>query len=304
MRIALVINPQSLPRRTGLAALNPFGRERFENRLAREIEEIVDGEVKVYHGAESLDEVPDHVVVYGGDGTVMRVYNRLLAMTDIAPPILLVGGGSGNYWARNLGIQAMGRKSRLALLKNGSTRSFPLIRVDYDGIMSPHDVSYTDSFGVGDLASWIHEAETIKDGWKSSQKATPLERATSIFLSYALAGAEYLATLKREYTIIADEEYASIHGSVLPLVGLGIKIYHPQGGFAVQSTPLGPKAHLTTLVEMAGHIVGLGDEEVRQELTFSTQGKVPLHFNGSPFVYEGERITLTYEPDRVRFYCP
>ena len=304
MKTALVINPHSLPQRSGLSRLNPFAKERFERRLAREIEEIIDDEVTVYLGAETIDEVPDRVVVYGGDGTVMRVYNRLLEMTGSAPPILLIGGGSGTYWTRNLGIQMMGRKKRIGLLRDGTVKSFPLIRVEYDGVMSPHDVRYVDSFGLGDLAAWIHEAETKKGEWGGSKRDTPLERATTIFLSYVLAGADYIAGVKREYRITTDEESATIHGAILPLVGLGIKIYSPKDGFAVQSTPLGPKAHLTTLIEMAGHVVGLGNEKTLRELEIATEGIVPMHFNGSPFTYEGKGIRLTYEPDKIRFFCP
>lgn len=302
MKTALIINPHSRPKRTLADKLTR--RESVESELARHIEEVTGGEVTIYHGAETLDEVPDQVVVYGGDGSVMMAYNQLLRMTDRAPPILIAGGGSGTYWTRNLGIQTMRPKDRIALLKDGKTKSFPLIKVEYDGVMSPHDVSYADSFGLGDLASWIHDAEMKKGEWKSSQKKTPLERATYIFLSYVLAGADYLAKLKREYRITAEEEFATIHGSILPLVGLGIRIYNPGDGFAVQSTPIGPNAHLTTLVDMAGRIVGLGDEKVTRELAIATEGTVPVHFNGSPFVYEGERIKLTYEPDKVTFFCP
>ncbi len=304
MKTALVINPHSRPNKSRLGKIRR--KERFEHRLVRQIEDIIDTEVKVYHGAEMLDEVPDRVVVYGGDGTVMMVYNQLLTMTDNTPPILLVGGGSGTYWTRNLGIHTLKQKKRLELLKTGGVKSFPLIKVEYNGIMAPHEVCYVDSFGVGDLCTWIHEAETIKGEWGSSKKTTKIERATYIFLSYALAGKEYLAKLEREYTLNSNqEEFATIHGSILPLVGLGVKVYSPgEDGFAVQSTPLGPNAHLTTLVEMAGHVVGLGDEEVMQELSIATEGLVPMHFNGSPFTYEGDHIKLTYEPDKVNFFCP
>lgn len=303
MKTALIINPVSQPKGTRLSRLNPFGKERFDKKLAQEIEELTDSEVTLYEEVETLEEVPDQVVIYGGDGSIMRVYNHLLTMTDQTPPILIVGGGSGTYWSHNLGIQTMRRKDRIALLENGCTKSFPLIRVEYDGTLSPHDVTYVDSFGMGDFASWIHSAETIKEDLKGSQKNTAVERAAYILLSYIFAGANYFTNLEHEYEIKAGEEYATIHGSTLPVVGLGIKIYNPEDGFSVHSTTTGPNAHLTSLVELAEHLVGKGNEEIKRELTISTQGKVPIHFNGTPFIYEGESIKLTYEPDKVKFIC-
>ncbi|MBS3164111.1 hypothetical protein J4439_01635 [Candidatus Woesearchaeota archaeon] len=302
MRTALVLNPHARPKEGLLDPL--LGREELEKHLVRKIRETLDTDVTVCHGAEHLKELPDQVVVYGGDGSIMTTYNQLLSMAQQTPPILIVGGGSGTYWLHNLGMQGMAMDDRIRLLEDGPTKDYPLIRVTYDGTLSPHDVSYADSFGLGDVASWVHVGEALKGRWKSSQMRTPMERSAMIFFSYALAGADYVARLEHDYKIRTDEECASIHGSVLPLIGLGVKLYSPEGGFAVQATPRVPNAHIIALLQSAGQMVGRGNEEVKRELTLTTRGKVPVHFNGTPFLYEGKRMQLTYEPGKVRFICP
>jgi len=294
MNTGIVINPHSMPKEEG---------EKLVHSLEHQIKKIIDTDISVYHGAEEIDEIPDQIVLYGGDGSVMMTYNQILSKVERTPPILVAGGGSGTYWLHNLRTNGMSLQERLELLSTGTTKSFGIIKVEYDGTLSPHAIGYADSFGIGSAAQLTFDAETMKARWKSSSRKSSLARSSLILLSYMLAGARQF-TRRRHYEITGSQELASMHGSTLQKVGLGVNLYRPENGFSVVSTKANPIAGFMSVLQTTGQVIGLRSEEVKQEIELVVKGKVPMHFNGSPFEYSGGTLKLTYEPDKLVFTCP
>lgn len=83
---------------------------------------------------EMLDDASmagrDGVVAAGGDGTVFHVLNALCRLpAERRPPLGILPVGTGNAFARDLGLQPGDWSKGLALLASGTTRRVDLVRV-------------------------------------------------------------------------------------------------------------------------------------------------------------------------------
>ncbi|WP_330473274.1 diacylglycerol kinase [Terrabacter sp. C0L_2] len=129
-RVALIVNPTA-----GKGAGRALGAEAL--RLLREAgHEVVDVSGSDYQQARTqarqvVSDGVDTVVVVGGDGMVHLGVN-LCAATSAR--LAVVAAGTGNDFARNLGLPVRDVPAAVALLTEGSTRRVDLGRVS-DGVV-------------------------------------------------------------------------------------------------------------------------------------------------------------------------
>ena len=126
-RVALIVNPTA-----GKGAGRVIGEQ--AGRLLREAgHEVVDVSGRDYAEARSrarevIDEGVDVVAVVGGDGMVHLGVNLC---GGTATRLAVVAAGTGNDFARNLGLPVRDAGAAVALLDEGCTRQIDLGRVSH-----------------------------------------------------------------------------------------------------------------------------------------------------------------------------
>ena len=126
-RVALIVNPTA-----GKGAGRVIGEQ--AGRLLREAgHEVVDVSGRDYAEARSrarevIDEGVDVVAVVGGDGMVHLGVNLC---GGTATRLAVVAAGTGNDFARNLGLPVRDAGAAVALLDEGRTRQIDLGRVSH-----------------------------------------------------------------------------------------------------------------------------------------------------------------------------
>ncbi|MEV0387502.1 diacylglycerol kinase family protein [Nonomuraea sp. NPDC050643] len=112
----------------------------------------------------ALDEHPDHdPVALGGDGTLHRVVEALVARGETARPVGVIPMGTGNDLARTLGIPLDPHEAALVVLR-GAERPLDLLVDDQGGI-----VLNAVHVGVGAMAS--QEAVPLKPALRKAAYA-------------------------------------------------------------------------------------------------------------------------------------
>ena len=129
----------------------------------------------------------DTIVAVGGDGLIHEVANGLMSLPhDDRPALAVIPMGSGNDFARTLGLRRNDAKGALEQLRRGRRRTIDLGRVSTDAGTSAHFVQ-TLSFGL-DAAIALDTTRRRASG--------SLQRGSGLFVS---SGLRIMATASRGY---------------------------------------------------------------------------------------------------------
>ena len=244
------------------------------------------GNLRSVLAKRELAEV-DGVVAAGGDGTVFEVLNGLMAhRPEARPPLGVVPLGTGNAFARDLGLPAGDWQSALALIVRGACRPIDVGQVDCaDGRLFFLNIA-----GIGFVVAGAMTASRLKAIGKSA---------------YTLAA--LWQTLKLQSSLLRIE----IDGHMIEQDNLFAEISNSR--FTGTSFLMAPAARLDdglldmTLVRKLSriHLLSLfptiysGSHVNYPEVTV-TQGR---HFHifepvGSPMLIDGELVGVT--PAEIR----
>jgi len=116
----------------------------------------------------------DGVVAAGGDGTLFEVVNGLCAHpAENRPPLGVLPVGTGNAFARDLGLQPGDWRGGIELLRAGATRALDVGRVESPG----GDFHFLNIVGAGLPVAAMLTAERLKPLGRSAYTAATLWQA-------------------------------------------------------------------------------------------------------------------------------
>lgn len=136
---------------------------------------------------KALDAGADLVLAAGGDGTI-RAVAAVLAESEI--PLGILPQGTGNVFARNLGIKVVGLPRMVETAFSGTTRAVDLgeaVLTDTDGTRTTHTFLVATGVGV--------DAEIMA-------RTTSTEKRLFGWIGYILAGARVLGRTQNATTTI------------------------------------------------------------------------------------------------------
>lgn len=175
--ILLVVNPAA-GGGAGGAAAEAAARELAEAGVAaRVLTASAPAEVRRLAREAALDGA-SVVAAVGGDGTLHEVGNGVLDARLAAPPVLgLVPVGTGNDYARMLGVHGFGPKDAARVLRTGPARPVDVIRLEGPETGPEHVLN---NVGLAYLAL----ATRRRDAWRHFGRLSYLLGGFSALLSY------------------------------------------------------------------------------------------------------------------------
>lgn len=171
MRGLLVVNPKAT---TTSSRVTDVLVHAFSDELELEIVVTTHRGHALSLGERALDEHLDVVVTLGGDGVIHEVVNGVLrdGPGDHVPTLVTVPGGSGNVFARALGLPADPVEATGELLE--AVRSN---RTRYVGLGKANDMWFIANAGIGLDAEVIDAMERQR---KAGHTASPLRYLTTV----------------------------------------------------------------------------------------------------------------------------
>lgn len=183
-----------------LVVANPAAHSGKNANAAREVEELLASTGMTAAIGRHLTAGPgdatslaahstdvDTIVAVGGDGLIHEVANGLVALPrDKRPVLAVIPMGSGNDFARTLGLRRNDAKGALEQLRQGRRKTIDLGRVSTDAGTSIHFVQ-TVSFGL-DAAIALDTTRRRAGG--------SLQRGSGLFVS---SGLRIMATAHKGY---------------------------------------------------------------------------------------------------------
>lgn len=198
MKLLLVFNPHAAHRRA--AQLLPAVRKAMARFAGVDVLQTRGpGDARSQVAQADLTEY-DGLVAAGGDGTLFEVLNGLYAHPrDRRRPLGLLPVGTGNAFARDLGLLPGDWEKGVALIGRGRTRLMDVGRVDLDGREPPYH--FLNIVGAGLPADAMKSAERLKFLGSSAYSLAAFWRAM-ILKTYPLSFEIDGKTLKQDALFI------------------------------------------------------------------------------------------------------
>lgn len=277
--------------------INPKAISQIEN-LRQRISNALPEAVILDKGLKEIEQFfegnsPENVYLYGGDGSLLYLYN-IMKQYDRDSVINLIGGGSGRYWESNLGLGKLSLEKRIELSKD-ETNIINAPLMFFKNKETIDSISYFDTIGLGDLGDIYEKLEAIRETQNLSSHPHPLIRRSWILASSILALPQHLVHEPNYSLKYENIEVSGIQLSVIPKI-LNFPVYNPGKGFSFK---ISGKRDIPLVRVVHPKIEGSGNNEIE----FYLQGKVPMHMNGVPFTYkahEGKTMKIGYEENAIR----
>jgi diacylglycerol kinase family enzyme len=258
--------------------------------------------------AASAAEGYELVVTFGGDGTVNEVVNGLMRIPEPTerPPIAPIPGGSGNVFARTLGLPPEAGQAVqliLAAVEAGTRRKI--------GLGLAGDRYFTFSAGLG------LDAEVIAD--MERRRARGRRASTAAYLR-AIVRRYYAGTDRRRPALslrapglpAVSSLFMGVVTNSSPWTYLGSHPVRPAHSDLSSGLDLFALRRLRTLTTLAtlGHMMHSSNEELPTgrdvvsasaltELTFEADRPIAFHIDGE-YLGETESVAFRFVPDALR----
>lgn len=213
MRVAVVLNPEAHAGRAGQAQAT------LEAALpSRGVDAAVRRTEGAGHAAAIVQSLPDDfdaVVSAGGDGTLFEVVNGLMARpAERRPPLAILPMGTGNAFARDLGLEPGAVDAALDALVAGHTRLVDVAEVRHPG----GGFHYLNILGVGFVTRAARAATALKGlgrGAYTLGALAALLRIPSLPLELELDGAR-LPVQESFFVEVANSRYTGTRFLMAP----------------------------------------------------------------------------------------
>jgi diacylglycerol kinase family enzyme len=254
--------------------------------------------------AASAAEGYDLVVTFGGDGTVNEVVNGLMRVPDDRPTLAPIPGGSGNVFARTLGLpaDAGGAVQRiLASVAAGTRRKI--------GLGLAGDRYFTFSAGLGIDAEVIADMDTQRARGRRASVAAYLR--TTVRRYYGMDRQHPALTLRTPDQPPISGLFMGVVTNSSPWTYLGSHPVRPAHADLSSGLDLFALRRMRTLSTLAalGQMMQTSNEELPSgrdivsaaaltELVFEAARPTAFHIDGE-YLGERESVAFRFVPDAV-----
>jgi len=176
MRALLIVNPHA-------TSTTPRRRDLLAHALAGEVQLSVAATTERGHAVELAAKAAadglDLVVVHAGDGTVNEAVNGLLAagISDAAPMLAIVPGGSTNVFARALGVDPDPTQATEQILEALQAKRFRRVSLG-----KADDRYFTFNAGMGLDAAVVAEVEKQRAKGKTISNGMHIREMLKLYL--------------------------------------------------------------------------------------------------------------------------
>jgi diacylglycerol kinase family enzyme len=254
--------------------------------------------------ASSAAEGYDLVVTFGGDGTVNEVVNGLMKAQDPRPALAPIPGGSGNVFARTLGLpaDAGGAVQRiLAAVAAGTRRQI--------GLGLAEDRYFTFSAGLGIDAEVIADMDTQRARGRRASVAAYLR--TTVRRYYGMDRQHPALTLRTPDQPPISGLFMGVVTNSSPWTYLGSHPVRPGHADLNSGLDLFALRRMRTLSTLAalGQMMQTNNQELPSgrdivsaaaltELVFDAARPTAFHIDGE-YLGERESVAFRFVPDAV-----
>jgi diacylglycerol kinase family enzyme len=223
--IVLLCNPRAGGRWTELGRILDSAEASFARRI------VTDSVEDVAPALADLGREAKLLCIYGGDGTIQRILDRLSPSIRDDIQLALIGGGTMNVTARWCGMSRSASENFSAVVRAYRTgqqllREVPLLRVQRGD-----DVHYGFTFGVGPIVRVLDAYERGRKG-KKAALAMGIRAISASWLGYPSRFRPLIAPMEAEVhmdgQLLPYSKFSALFGNVTGQLNPGVSPFVEQ----------------------------------------------------------------------------
>ena len=157
--IVILCNPQAGGRWKKLAGILDSDEARHVRRI------VTDRIIDIGPALSDLGQKTQLLCIYGGDGTIQRILDRLFTeMQEEQPQLAFIGGGTMNVAARWCGMSGRPAQNFRDIIRAYKSQQLLLKEVPLLEVRQGDDLHYCFTFGMGPLVRILNEYENGAKG--------------------------------------------------------------------------------------------------------------------------------------------
>ena len=157
--IVILCNPQAGGRWKKLAGILDSDEARHVRRI------VTDRIIDIGPALSDLGQKTQLLCIYGGDGTIQRILDRLFTeMQEEQPQLAFIGGGTMNVAARWCGMSGRPAQNFRDIIRAYKSQQLLLKEVPLLEVRQGDDLHYCFTFGMGPLVRILNEYENGNKG--------------------------------------------------------------------------------------------------------------------------------------------